>query len=270
MEREIKEFVLENESGKENGIIKFNGDYYQFSIVKDNVNIRPLERDIYHLFFKTIAFEQLSLFIKTLEGFIHNTNGKLTPIFSRIGLIHPKIIEASNIEELRGVDRIFDRLLNSLKDFTKIYENMGFFLSAYHTEQSSPINIKNFTEGYYHCVITDREIKHKVVFNIDIDEKINLNIVGKELLKAFFFTGEAIFTTVRGKEKTIELKIIVDKAENTKIGFLFPNHLIELKEKENLNSSQLKSLSFLNLVEEIATTNKWIFKNSEEGIFLEL
>ncbi len=270
MEREIREFVLENESGKENGIIKFKENYYQFSIVKDNVNLCPLERDIYHLFFKTIAFEQISLFIKTLEGFIHNTNGKLTPIFSRIGLIHPRITEASNIEELRGVDRIFDRLSNSMRDFSKIYDNMGLFLSTYQTEEPSLINMRKFTQGYYHCVITDREIKHKVVFNIDIDEKINLNIVGKELLKAFFFTGEAIFTTVRGKEKTIELKIIVDKAENTKIGFLFPNHLIELKEKENLNSNQLKSVSFLNLVEEIATTNKWLFKNSEEGIFLEL
>ncbi|WP_201328407.1 hypothetical protein [Thermotomaculum hydrothermale] len=269
MDDRLKDFLLNSSSNFAFGYVKFEGDFYSFSMDNGDYSYKKFDFEEFKSFFNIFAEEKLRLFLKTLEGLIHNSNGKISPVVSRLGLLEPKIESLKDNPEYRGVDRVFQKIVKSVKDLMGMYDSIGDFLMYYGMDEEVSLNLKRFFDGFHQAVITDREIKHKVVFDIDIDEFINMKVNGKDFMRAFYFLSEALFSLIRNKEETFDLKITASKEEKVLISINFPKMPFAIDNDGNLGWDMLQSYMYYNLFKNILENRNFLIKEFEQNIEIE-
>ena len=270
MEKALKDFLISESQNYDAGYVKFQGNYYAFFKESGDYVFTPVEYSVIERSFKILAEEKINFFFKVLEGFIHNSNGKITPVFSRLGLLESKIEETKDLPEFRGVDRIFQKIVKSTKELMDIYELMSGFMVYYGLEEKGSLNLKRFFDGLHHALITDREIKHKVVFNFQVEEYINISVNNRDFTKAVYFLAESVLSLVRGKEDVLNFSVSVEKGEKTAIMFSFEKKPFEISGDENLNWDTLKSVMLYKLFKDIAEKNAWNISETPEGLRVEV
>ncbi len=269
MNNSLNDFLAEECESARSGYVKFEEKYYSFIKSGDSFICDEMEEEMFNRQFKVYAFEKIEHFVKILEGFIHNSNGKITPLVSRLGLLEGKIEETRELPELRGVDRVFKKIVKSTEELMRMYEIISYYLMFYGMREREIINLKKFFDGFHNAVITDREIKHKVVFSVEIEDYLNLSVLGRDFAEAIYFLGESVFALVRGKDEVINFKISAEKGENISINLSFEKKPFDFLDG-NLCPSRLQSVSFYKLFREIAENNQWNMQTTEDGIRIEI
>ncbi len=267
MKNNIENFVKSFGKVDKNGFFKFEGEFYRYKKEADNFVFSKLKCENFYDLFKIVAESKLDLFMKTVEGFIHNTNGKLTPVFSRLGLLESKIEEVKDFPEFRGGYRVYEKIFNSVKVLIEIYDCIGDFLEASTFAGKKPINLKRFFEGYYHAVITDREVKHNVVFSLNISENANITVFNNAFVKTVYFLGESVFAQIRGKEKSVKYEISADNTNEAEfMSDIFPFDF----NSEDLDPAMLQSSMYFEFFKEVCQKNEINFEEFDSGIRIKI
>jgi len=267
MEDNLKDFIGRFGNVDKSGFFKFKGEFYKYRKKEGDFVFSKIKCENFYDLFKIIAENKLDLFIKTVEGFIHNTNGKLTPVFSRLGLLESKIEEVKDFPEFRGGHRVYEKIFNSVKVLIEIYDCIGDFLETSTLSDKKPINLKRFFDGYYHAVITDRAVKHGVVFSFNIEENKKVSVNNSEFVKIVYFLGEAVFSQVRGKDGDIQLKISVNNENELEfLSEIFPFDF----NSEDLDPAMLQSFMYFEFFKEICEKNEIVFEEFNSGLRIKL
>ncbi len=270
MEKALKDFLVNTSGEFKSGYVKFENNYYAFLKRGEDFYLKEVDYEMFELNFEIFTEERLKLFTKTLEGFIHNSNGKVSPLLSRLGLLEPKIEAAKELPDFRGIDRVYQKAVKSTKELMEIYEFISNYLYFYPFETRESVNLKKFFEGYHLAVITDREIKHKVVFTVDIDDFINASVICRDFVLAVYCLGESFFNLIRGKEELVDLKITATKNGRVEVFFFIEKKPFEIEESGDLGWKELQSLMFYKLFKKTADRNGWQVTEVKDGIKLEV
>ncbi len=270
MEKELNNFLKIAAENFDAGFFKFNGTYYSFLKKGEEFEVNSIDENLFNSNFIILAEEKLGLWVKVIEGLVHNTNGKITPLFSRLGLIESKMESLCELPDFKGVDRVFQKIVKATKELINVLELTGNYVGNFSLQQSQQIDLKRFFEGFFHSVITDRFLKHKVLFDIDIEEETKISANVKDFFKSIYWLSESIFCIVREKKETINLKISVFQEMKTEIAFLSGEKPFLLKESDNLTWNLLQSLMYYRLFLDNAKRLGWNVVETSEGIKVEI
>jgi len=181
-----------------------------------------------------------------------------------------KIEAAKEMLDTEGMEKIFQKLEKSINELLNMFELISRFIMYYPIDKKNNITLKPFFDGYHLAAVTDREIKHHVVFEIVMDEFLSLSVNCRDFITAVFFLGESFFNMVRGREEVVNLKITGSKSERVELNFGIEKKPFEIDESTDLGWMELKASMFYKLFKDIAKRNGWIVKELPEGVQLDI